>query len=103
MATDSYEIILTDTAKIELEKIYEYIYNTLKEPNSASRLMKKIEADIFRLEYSPYSCSEVHIKPDNSVYRKLVSGKYIILYRVDRNHKQVIIFNVFYGKKDYLS
>ena len=102
MDINNYEIILTDSAKIDLEEIYEYISENLLETNSANRLMEKIENDILRLEQHPYSCIEVQVKPNNKIYRKFVTGKYIVLYQVDDRYKQVIIFNVIYGKRDYL-
>lgn len=102
MDINNYEIILTDSAKIDLEEIYEYISKNLLETNSANKLMEKIENDILRLEQHPYSCTEVQVKPHSKMYRKLVTGKYIVLYRVDEQYKQIIIFNVVYGKRDYL-
>lgn len=102
MDTNNYEIILTDVAKEELEEIYEYISEHLLESLVAKSLMDKIEQSIFRLEQNPYSCVEVHIKPHNEVYRKLVIDNYIALYEVDEKYKQVVIHRVIYGKTDYL-
>lgn len=102
MDTNNYEIILTDIAKEELEEIYEYISEHLLEKAAADRLMDKIEKNILRLEQNPYSCVEVHIKPHNEVYRKLVIDNYIALYEVDEKYKQVVIYRVIYGKMDYL-
>ena len=102
MDTNNYEIILTDIAKEELEKIYEYISEHLLEKAAADRLMDKIEQNILRLEQNPYSCVEVRIKPHNEVYRKLVIDNYIALYEVDEKYKQVVIYRVIYGKMDYL-
>lgn len=103
MGTDNhYEIILTDIANNELEKIYQYIADTLKEPTAAKKLMEKIENSILRLEDFPYSCVDVHIKPHNKIYKKLVIEKYIVLYRVEETNKQVVIFHIYYAKRDYL-
>ena len=102
MDTNNYEIVLTDIAKEELEEIYEYISEHLLEKVAADRLMDKIEKNILRLEQNPYSCVEVHIKPQNEVYRKLVIDNYIALYEVDEKYKQVVIYRVIYGKMDYL-
>ena len=55
------------------------------------------------LEENPYSCSEVHIKPHNNIYRKLVVANYVVLYEIEEKHKQVIIYRVVYGKRDYLN
>ena len=68
MDINTYEIIFTDTAREELEEIYEYISEDLLEIKAANRLMNKIEQSILILEESPYSCSEVHIKPHNNIY-----------------------------------
>ncbi len=100
MDIKTYEIILTDSAKIDLDEIYEYI--KLKEKNSANRLMDKIENDILKLEQYPYSCLEVNVKPHKEVYRKLVTENYIVLYKIDEKNKRVMIFNIIYGKRDYL-
>ena len=102
MDTNTYEIVFTDTAKEELEEIYEYISEHLLEVETANRLMDKIEQSIFRLEQNPYSCVEVHIKPHNNIYRNLVIDNYIALYEVEETYKQVVIYRVLYGKRDYL-
>ena len=102
MDTDNYEVILTDVAKEDLEEIYEYISEHLLEILAANRLMEKIEQKILRLEQNPYSCVEVHIKPHNEVYRKLVIDNYIVLYEVDEKYKQVVVYRIIYGKTDYL-
>ena len=49
MNTKKYDIILTDMAKSELEEIYQYIFNNLKEPKIADKLMEKIETEILSL------------------------------------------------------
>lgn len=78
MDINKYEIIFTDLAKEELEEIYKYISENLLEVVMANRLMEKIEQSIIRLEKNPYSYVEVHIKPHNNLYHKLVIGNYIV-------------------------
>ena len=39
------------------------------------------------LELYPYSCVEVHIKPNNEVYRRLLIDNFIALYGVDEKYK----------------
>lgn len=102
MDTNTYEVIFTDIAKEELEEIYEYISEHLLEVGAANKLMDEIEQSILRLEQNPYSCVEVHIKPHNNVYRKLVIDNYIALYEIEETYKQVVIYRVVYGKRDYL-
>ena len=102
MNTKDYEVVLTDVAKEELNDIYEYISKNLKEKNIANKVMNKIEKNILRLANNPYSCMEVHIKPHNEIYRKLVIDNYIALYEVNKQKREVIIYRIIYGKLDYL-
>ena len=46
MDINTYEIIFTDTAREELEGIYEYISEDLSEIKAANRLINKIEQSV---------------------------------------------------------
>ena len=85
-----------------LEERYEYIYENLKEPKIADRLMRKIEKEILSLEISPYRYMKVHIKPRNDVYRRLIIENYIVLYKVNIEDGVVIVYKILYGGMDYL-
>ncbi|HBC83925.1 MAG TPA: type II toxin-antitoxin system mRNA interferase toxin, RelE/StbE family [Clostridiales bacterium] len=102
MDINSYEVVLTDTAKEELEEIYEYISENLSEISAANRLMDKIEKSLFRLEQNPYACVEVYIRPHKDKYRKLVIDNYIVLYEVDEKYKQVVVYRIVSRRMDYL-
>lgn len=102
MNTDTYKIIFTNTAKNELKSIYVYISRELKMDNSAKKLMKKIEQTILMLGKSPCLARKVKIKPYGYEYHKLIIDKYIVLYRVNKNNKEVVIYRVLYEKRDYL-
>ena len=103
MDINKYEIILAKSAKKDIEKIYQYIADNLKEPRIASKLMYKIKKSIFSLERLPYMHAEIHIKPHNKKFRRLIINNYIVLYKIDEDKKIVSIYNVLYGKKDYLN
>lgn len=102
MNIDTYKIIFTNTAKNELKSIYLYISKKLMMNNSAKKLMKKIEKNIFMLKENPYSARKVRVKPYEYEYHRLVIDKYIVLYRVNENNKEVVIYRVLYEKRDYL-
>ncbi len=103
MDINNYEIILTNTAKEELEEIYDYISNNLNEKLAANRLMEKIEQNFLRLENNPYSCMKVCVKPHNEIYRRLVVDNYIALYDVEEKYKQIIVYRVLNGRMNYLN
>ena len=102
MKNMEYKVRITEFAEEELKNIYNYIYQNLKEPQIAKRVVNKIEQEIYRLKISPHLYQEVYIKPRNERYRRAIIGKYIILYKIEENKKEVLIFRIFYGKKDYL-
>lgn len=102
MAISRYRVVLTDSALTDLEEIYVYIKERLMEKNIAARLIDRIEKEILLLESSPHRCIEVIVKPHKRKFRKLVVGKYIVIYRINESNKEVIIDSVIYGKRDYL-
>ena len=87
----------------ELREIYNYISQILKEPQIAERLTRKIIQEIDRLEMSPYLGQRVNIKPRNEECRRLVIGNYIALYKIEETQKEILIFHIFYGKRNYLA
>ena len=103
MDINKYEVILTDTAKEEIEEIYEYISKNLYEEIAANKLMEKIERGFFTLESSPYSFTKVCVKPHNEIYRRLIVDNFIVLYDIKEEYKQVIIYRVLNGRMDYLN
>ena len=102
MDINTYEVVLTDTANEELEEIYSYISENLFDISAANHLMEKIESNFLMLEQNPHACVEVHIKPHNEVYRKLVIDNYIALYEVDEKNNKVVVYRVLHGRMDYL-
>lgn len=43
-----------------------------------------------------------NIKPKNQIYRRLVIDNYVVLYRVEEEKKEVVIFQILYGGRNYL-
>ena len=99
---DKYTLRLVSTAEGDLREIHNYISQILQEPQIANRLIKKIKREMNILKRSPYACIEVHTKRQKESYRRLVIGNYIVLYKIREIKKEVLIFHIFYGKRDYL-
>ena len=57
-------------------------------------LLKKRTA---KLKDNPYSCP---VYKDDSDYRVLVVGDYLVFYMVDEEHKIVEVHRIFHGSKD---
>lgn len=99
---DKYEVRLMNQALQDLDEIYGYIASSLQEPGVASELLDALESEILSLEYLPYRCSERRTGSfANSGYRQLMVKNYIVIYRIDEAHKQVLIVTVRYARSSF--
>lgn len=97
-----YEVILTNTAKMDLNNIYKYISSFLFAPKAAKNFIDKFKINILRLEYLPKSCSIINEAINSKFeYRKLMINNYIAIYSVDEENKKVYIHRIIYKKVNY--
>lgn len=102
MSKKSYSLKFAPKASEDLEQIYSYISGKLFAEVAAHNLLKKIERNIMKLRYFPYSGSFVLDEPlKNKGYRKLVVDNYIIFYLVNELEKHVVIMRILYGAVIY--
>jgi len=93
-----YEVTLLDRAYRDLDGIYNYIANTLMEPDVALGIVDNIEAAILSLDVMPYRCPERKIGLfAGQGYRQLLIGNYTALYRVDEERKLVVVVTIRYS------
>lgn len=99
---DKYEVRLMNQALQDLNEIYGYIESNLQEPGVAVELLDALESEILSLEYLPYRCSERRAGSfANSGYRQLMVKNYIVIYRIDEAHKQVLVVTVRYARSSF--
>ncbi len=85
----------------DLKEIKAYIENDLSNPIAANNVIKRIIDDYSRLEISPHMGPSLSSKvPFDTDYRFIVSGNYLVFYKVDTEF--VSIYRVLYGRRDYL-
>ena len=98
-----YKIIFTDEFDEEIEKIYKYISEELKQEELAIKLYYKIKKRIDDLSIFPKMYIKIE-KMDrlHNEYHRLVVNNYIVLYTVDELNKRVIISHIYYKRKNYL-
>ncbi len=95
------KIRVTPTALNDLKEIKSYIENDLSNPTAANNVIKRIIDDYSRLENSPHMGPSLSTKvPFDTDYRFIVSGNYLIFYKVDNEY--VSIYRILYGRRDYL-
>lgn len=88
-------------AQNDLDEIQAYIAEELDNPQAAQSTVGKIMKSIrLLLKHSLIGASLSSIANVDSDYRYLVSGNYVVFYRVDDT--DVFIDCVLYGRRDYL-
>ena len=73
----------------------------MSNPIAANNVIRRIIEDYSRLETSPHIGPSLSTKvPFDTDYRFIVSGNYLVFYKVDNEY--VSIYRVLYGRRDYL-
>lgn len=92
---ETYEVKLTPRALQDLDSIYASIAQSLMEPDTALKLLSRLEDAIFSLEQLPRRGALRKTGAyANRGYRQLLTENYIAIYRVDEVHRQVILLTV---------
>lgn len=95
------EIRLSPVAVSDLKEIKDYIEQDLLNPTAAENVIKKIINDYTRLKTTPNIGIPLSAKvPFETDFRFIVSGNYLIFYKVDKEY--VSIYRVLYSRRDYL-
>ena len=95
------KIRVTPIALNDLMEIKRYIEKDLSNPIAAKNVIKGIIEDYSRLESSPHMGTSLSTKVAfDTDYRFIVSGNYLIFYKVDEEY--VSIYRILYGRRDYL-
>ena len=99
---DNYSVKLTSRALRDLDGIYGYIAGTLKEPETALKLVDRIEEAILSLDHMPYRCPERKRGAyANQGYRQLFIESYTAIYRIDEANKMVLVVTVRYSPSNF--
>ena len=83
-------------------KDFKKIKRFIKDRFFYEKVIDKINNDINYLRYMPrIHRNLIYTKDINGEYRRIVSGKYIIIYKIVKN--QIIILRIFSQKQNYLN
>lgn len=97
---EQYNVKLLRRAVQDIDGIYTYIAQTLLEPETALKLVGRLEDAIFSLETLPHRCPERRVGAyADRGYRQLLMENYTIIFRIDEAHRQVIVVTVRYAPR----
>lgn len=98
------KVIVSDTAKCDMENIRDYIKNTLKNPTAARSAVVKIRKAFPIIGDNPFIGASLEEKLDRKTDKRyFVSGSYIIIYRVREKDRIVEISRIFGGRQNYIN
>ena len=100
---DSYEIIMTPDATIDLIELRDYIADVLFAPDTALNYIRAIRAEIGKLEELPGRIKAIDEEPWHTRgIRRIIAKNFFVYFRIDEQTKRVYILNIIYGKRDQL-
>lgn len=92
-----YKTIFSNKAKRDLIKIAKFMKNY-----NSNKIIERIYKSIDNLNYMPrIHKTLIYFKDKNGEYRRMVSGKYSIIYKIVNN--EIIILRIFNQKENYLN
>ncbi len=94
-----YQIFFSELAKKDLGNIYAFIEDISSEEN-AKLVISRIAQRVYRLNVFPERSEILAYSQDKTALRSTTSGKYRIIYTVNKKDSQVIIVRVFSVKQD---
>ena len=87
---------------MDLSETFQYIAETLKQPDTAARLYEEITSHIFSLRTMP----QRHVIVQNEYYasqsiRKMPIENYLAFYAVNEDTREVYVLRVLYNRRDW--
>ncbi len=102
MVNDPYTLNIYPKAQEDFEGIFQYISETLCNPDAAASLIDEMESSLDLTCLNPQMCPLV--KDDmirDHFLRKLIVKNYIIFYRPDDSKREIAVIRVLYGMMNF--
>ena len=100
----TYRVIVTPLALEHMQRIADYIADSLQAPDTALRWLDKTEQAIASLETMPLRFMSVEEEPWHSKgIRRMLEGNYFVYYVVDEAAFTVRVLAVVYARSDQLA
>ena len=98
----AYKLTITELASVDLDEIAGYIMIDLAAPKAAIDFLEAFEVCCTYIKENPYSY-EASRDPRLLAegYRRAVINNHIMLYKVFPDRKEVVIYRLFYGRREY--
>jgi len=97
-----YKLVVAASAEHDLDEIILYIAVNLGNPKAAAGFADALDEKYSELEEQPFMFElSRNAKLADRGYRRFVVNKYVVLYLVNEERREVSISRIFYGKRNY--
>ncbi len=97
-----YKICFNDQADFDLQQIFDYIYNVLENPIAARKVINGILKKCADLTTLP-KLRPIKITSNGFDFRMVHCGHYTLVFVVDEEEGEVIVYRVIYSRRDIAS
>ena len=97
-----YDVVITQSAAMDMESIYNYIAFNLQAPSTAMEQYTRIANEVLSLEYFPERIKLMDTFPEKRRgLRQLLVDNYSVFFSIDGN--RVIVISVLYTASDIIN
>ena len=91
----AYEVKLLSLAENDLDEICQYLAQFY--PDTPGRFLDALEKDIENIRLNPKMFPKYEY---NREYRKLVTGDFLVFYKIDEENNMARIYRILHGKRN---
>ncbi|MBQ6205636.1 MAG: type II toxin-antitoxin system RelE/ParE family toxin [Oscillospiraceae bacterium] len=95
------KVAFSPVAQADLDKTAAYMENVLRNPGAARKFVQDMKQQIQILRDFPEMGTPFESADGEAIYRRLVCGNYVALYRLDGD--TVYVDRILYGRRDYMA
>ena len=99
--SELYKVVYSPYAANDLKDIYSYIAYSLREPQTAKRIVNRIQTQARKLDSMPERFAVFENSSSGDIQlRKVPVGNYLLLYGINNANHTVTIYRILYGGRD---
>ena len=91
----AYDVKLLSLAETDIDEICKYLSQFY--PGTPGRFLDVLEENFINVSLNPYMYP---IYEYNKEYRKIVTGDYLVFYKIDKENKLVKVYRILHGKRN---
>ena len=91
----AYDVKLLGLAESDIDEICVYLSQFY--PSTPSKFLDELEENFKNVSLNPYMYQKYEYNKD---YRKIVTGDYLVFYKIDNENNLVKVYRILHGKRN---